>query len=68
MYLGSTPPPNYTYAQLSKVLEQNRTVAQVKGAEVEAEVERDFSAHLDAAQAQPQDETLKLSLGFVAEA
>nr|BFD42500.1 hypothetical protein FFPRI1PSEUD_39990 [Pseudomonas sp. FFPRI_1] len=63
MYIGNTPPANYTYAQLAKVLEHNRGIAQLKGSEVQ--VEQDFSSHLQAA---AKEEGLKLSLGFAAEA
>ncbi|WP_025129938.1 hypothetical protein [Pseudomonas sp. PH1b] len=66
MYIGNTPPANYTYAQLAKVLEHNRGIAQLKGSEVQ--VEQDFSSHLQAEQAAPKEEGLKLSLGFAAEA
>ncbi|MEN5094002.1 hypothetical protein ABE458_25255 [Pseudomonas protegens] len=68
MNIGNTPPANYTYAQLSKVLENNRTVAQVKGPE--APVEQEFSTHLETELAASQEDPLKLklSLRFLAEA
>ncbi|AGL85229.1 hypothetical protein D3X12_22295 [Pseudomonas protegens] len=66
MNIGNTPPANYSYAQLSKVLEHNRSVAQVKGPE--APVEQEFAAHLEAEQAVAKDDALKLSLSFSAQA
>ena len=68
MNIGNTPPANYTYAQLPKVLENNRTVTQVKGPE--APVEQAFSTHLETELAAPREDPfkLKLSLNFLAEA
>ncbi|QZI73184.1 hypothetical protein K5F93_13515 [Pseudomonas protegens] len=50
------------------MLENNRTVAQVKGPE--APVEQAFSTHLETELAAPQEDPfkLKLSLNFLAEA
>jgi hypothetical protein len=66
MNIGNTRPANYSYAQLSKVLEHNRSVAQVKAPESPAE--QDFAAHLQTEQAASKDDALKLSLSFSAEA
>ncbi|MGZ0783731.1 hypothetical protein ACXM5X_12250 [Pseudomonas saponiphila] len=74
MNIGNTRPGNYTYAQLSKVLELNRGVAQIKGSEVRdtSVVKQAFSTQLEHEheQAAAKDEALKLklSLNFSAEA
>ncbi|WP_047304854.1 hypothetical protein [Pseudomonas fluorescens] len=72
MNIGNTRPGNYTYAQLSKVLERNRGVAQVKGAEVRDTpvVTQAFSTQLEREQTATKDEALKLklSLSFSAQA
>lgn len=72
MNIGNTRPGNYTYAQLSKVLELNRGVAQIKGSEVRytSVVKQVFSTQLEHEQAAAKDEALKLklSLNFSAEA
>ena len=72
MNVGNARPGNYTYAQLSKVLELNRGVTQVKGAEVRDTpvVKQVFSTQLEREQTATKDEALKLklSLSFSAEA
>ncbi|WP_265533573.1 hypothetical protein [Pseudomonas saponiphila] len=72
MNIGNTRPGNYTYAQLSKVLELNRGIAQIKGSEVRdtSVVKQAFSTQLEHEQAAAKDEALKLklSLNFSAEA
>ena len=72
MNVGNARPGNYTCAQLSKVLELNRGVAHVKGAEVRDTpvVKQVFSTQLEREQTATKDEALKLklSLSFSAQA